>query len=61
LHGYGGTFAHYSKIFNQLSQKFYIVAIDLPGMGSSSKEHINISNYEETRSFFTGTIEAWRI
>ena len=35
---------------------FHVYAIDLPGMGFSSKSDINISDRENTLNFFMGTI-----
>jgi pimeloyl-ACP methyl ester carboxylesterase len=60
LHGYGGTHAHYCKMYKKMVEQFYILAIDLPGMGYSSKDNIKITNFEDSLEYFLLTIDAWR-
>ena len=45
-------------MYKKLLSAFHIISIDLPGMGLSSKENINISNKEQAMDFLSGTIIA---
>ena len=45
LHGYLSCGATFYKLFNEVSKKYNIYALDLPGMGLSSRE-----KFEESRS-----------
>lgn len=57
FHGYGSSYIQYCKIFNDLAKEYRIYAIDLPGMGFSSKEGIKLSTYENSLDFFMSTLE----
>lgn len=61
IHGYGGSYMHYCNMLKALMQEFHqVYAIDLPGMGFSSKENINIKTPKHAIDFFINTIEEWR-
>lgn len=61
VHGFGGSGSLYYKVMAGLAQNFYLVIIDLVGMGSSSRPEWTCQNGEEADAFFMSHIEKWRI
>jgi len=61
IHGYGSGAIFYFKLLSQLKQRFHVYAIDLFGMGSSSRPLIKDSGFENVISFFVDTLEHWRV
>ena len=61
VHGYGGSGSLYYKVLNGLSQKFYVIVIDLIGMGSSSRVEWGNNTPEQADEFFMNVFENWRI
>jgi pimeloyl-ACP methyl ester carboxylesterase len=51
------------KIMAQLAKNFHVYALDLYGMGLSSRPDFNYkrNQFEETVQFFCDAIEDWRI
>jgi len=47
-------------MIKELSQTFHIYALDLPGMGLSSRPDFNYETTEEAINFFVESIEHWR-
>lgn len=41
VHGFGGSGALYYRVINGLAANFYLIIVDLPGMGSSSRQRIH--------------------
>ena len=56
LHGYLGASIIFFKMFKVLMEHFYIVAIDLPGFGSSSRSKKHPSNTEDWISYFLSSV-----
>ncbi|KAM3141147.1 hypothetical protein pb186bvf_006752 [Paramecium bursaria] len=56
FHGYAASEAQYFKMYKKLLKAFYVISIDLPGMGQSSKENISLNNRDEAINFLSGTI-----
>jgi len=50
----------YYKMLKKLSETYQVYAIDLIGMGLSSRPNFICTTTEETVALFTGTIEKWR-
>lgn len=61
VHGFGGSGALYYKVLKGLAENFYLIVIDLPGMGSSSRPTWRCSDGSEADAFFMDAIERWRI
>ena len=62
VHGFGGSGALYYKVMKGLAENFYVIVIDLVGMGSSSRPAWQmIQNGEEADEYFMNAIEQWRI
>ncbi|KRX10555.1 hypothetical protein PPERSA_05375 [Pseudocohnilembus persalinus] len=60
LHGFLASSMLYSKCFSKLSEKYDIYAIDLLGMGLSSRPDFEISSVQECIAFFVDSIELLR-
>ena len=63
-HGYGGSGVLFYKIMKPLAEKFYLILIDVVGMGGSSrpkdfKEHK--FSVAESIQYFNDYFEKWRI
>lgn len=52
IHGLGSYLPAWNKNFNELSQKYHCIAVDLPGYGKSSK-----GNYDYSMTYFAGIIK----
>ena len=61
VHGFGGSGAMYYRVIKGLAENFYLIIIDLPGMGSSSRPTWTARNGIEADQFFMSAIETWRI
>ena len=61
LHGYGGTSLTFSRLFQSLSTRYQIHALDIFGMGLSScgNWHDKMTR-EEVVSYYIDALEAWR-
>ena len=59
IHGYGGMGCIYYKLIKELSKKFYIIIIDLPGMSFNYRDK-NVEKYkthDEWLNYFLGNID----
>lgn len=62
LHGYGGFALTYVRLFEKLSLKYRVHALDFLGMGLSHRREFKKDwNHEEAINYFVDAIEAWRI
>ena len=61
VHGFGGSGSLYYKVMKGLSENFYLIIIDLLGMGSSSRPACSFRNGGEADQLFISAIEIWRI
>ena len=64
MHGYGGSGALFFKCLKKLCEKFFVILIDIIGMGGSSRP----DNYpaktitpEESIDYFVNYLENWRV
>ena len=60
LHGYGGTNAVYSNQLKDLSQRYKVFAIDLMGMGLSSRPAMKSTEPKDYLELFLRSLEEWR-
>lgn len=60
-HGFGGSGCLYYRVMKGLAQKFYLIIIDLVGMGSSSRPTWSCRNGDEADDYFMRAIEKWRV
>lgn len=60
LHGYCGASMIFYKILKDLSQRFYIIMIDLLGMGRSSRPNFTHTKLSDCENFFTSCLEEFR-
>lgn len=60
LHGYCGASMIFYKILKKLSERFYIIMIDLLGMGRSSRPSFGYSRQSQCENFFTTCLEEFR-
>jgi len=64
IHGFASSGPFYFKIIKSLCKEFYVIFVDLPGMGSSSIvddfEKDKISPKEVTE-YFVEYLEKWRV
>ncbi len=61
VHGFGGSGSLYYKVMKGLAENFYLIVIDMIGMGSSSRPEWQCNNGAEADNFFVEHIEKWRI
>ena len=61
VHGFGGSGSLYYKVMKGLAQNFYLIIIDLVGMGSSTRPTWECTNGAEADAYFMSAIEKWRI
>jgi len=57
IHGMAASSICYYGAFNLLSKHFRIIAIDIPGMGCSSRNDINFKNHYDTEKYFIDRIK----
>ena len=60
VHGYGGSGVLLYRIFKDLSQHFNLIAIDLLGMGSSSRPAFTCETGDEADAYCMKFLESWR-
>lgn len=60
IHGYGGSLVLWFSVIKDLSKKFRLYLIDIPGMGASSRVPFTGTTKKETDDFFTDLLEDWR-
>lgn len=60
VHGYGGSGVLLYRIFKDLSQHFNLIAIDLLGMGSSSRPPFLCETGDEADAYCINFLENWR-
>ena len=60
IHGYGGSGALLYRLFPGLINDFYVFAIDVIGMGSSSRPDFNCRDGQEADLYMLGYLEKWR-
>ena len=63
VHGYGGSGTLFYKTFSTLCQYFYLIVIDVIGMGASSRpENIDKTfTPEQCRDYLCDYLEKWRL
>lgn len=64
VHGYGSTGSLFFKLFSTLSTYFYVIVIDVLGVGVSSRENDYDKDRltaEESTLYFVEKLEKWRI
>jgi len=57
LHGYCGASMIFYKILKRLSEKYYIIMVDLLGMGRSSRPHFSFTKLNDCENFFVACLE----
>lgn len=60
IHGFVGSGLLYYPLFEYLNGRYHVYAIDLLGMGSSSRPYFLANTTREATLFFTESIEQWR-
>lgn len=60
IHGYGGSGMIFFRIFKHLADNYHVYAIDLLGMGRSSRPRFLPRSKDEADNFFVQSIEKWR-
>ena len=60
IHGYAASSIMFFKTFNLLEKDYHVIALDLPGMGCSSRPHFRANNRQDAEEFFIQSIEKWR-
>jgi pimeloyl-ACP methyl ester carboxylesterase len=61
VHGYGSSGALSYKLWQYLEPEFHIFAVDLIGMGSSSRPPFECRNGQEADDYMCEFFEAWRV
>jgi pimeloyl-ACP methyl ester carboxylesterase len=61
IHGYGGSGALLYRLFPELINDFHVFAIDIIGMGSSSRPDFNCKDGTESDLYMLGFLERWRV
>ena len=61
VHGFGGAGALYYKVMKGLAENFYVIVIDLVGMGSSTRISWDCENGDQADEYFMSAIEKWRV
>lgn len=57
LHGYCGASMIFYKILKRLSEKYYIIMVDLLGMGRSSRPQFEFTKLKDCENFFITCLE----
>jgi len=60
LHGFAASSLSYYKMLAPLCEKYEVFALDLPGMGLSSKPEWKFEGPEPVIDFFVASVEEWR-
>lgn len=60
IHGYAGSALTFYPMFKYLKGKYHVIAIDLLGMGCSSRPEFLASSTTEAGLFFVESLELWR-
>ena len=61
VHGFGGSGTLFYKVMKGLAQNFYLIIIDLIGMGSSSRPYWEGKTAMYADAYFMVAIETWRV
>ena len=61
IHGYGGSAIMFWKIFKPLAANFRVLALDILGMGGSSRPSFKIKDPDEADNYLVEWLEAWRL
>lgn len=61
VHGYGGSGVLMYRLFKDLSRVFRVIAIDILGMGSSSRPPFTCETGEEADMYCMEFMEKWRV
>jgi abhydrolase domain-containing protein 5 len=61
VHGFMASSLHYIKMLKHFNEDFNVYAIDIIGMGFSSRPQINFQDSKNLINFFVDFIEAFRI
>lgn len=57
VHGYGGSGVMFWKIIKALTDQFYLIIIDILGMGGSSRPEVKINDLVEADEFLVNWLE----
>jgi cardiolipin-specific phospholipase len=60
IHGYLGSGVIFFRILKQLTDHFFVITLDLLGMGRSSRPEWKAETLEEAEDFFVNSIEEFR-
>ncbi|CAI2369950.1 unnamed protein product [Moneuplotes crassus] len=60
IHGFGGSALIFFKLFKRLSENYHVYAIDLLGMGRSSRPKFLARTKTEAEDYYICSIEMWR-
>lgn len=60
IHGYGSGAIFFFKLMAELKDRFHIYAVDLHGMGSSSRPKIKELDFNGVGEFLLEPLEVWR-
>ena len=60
VHGFGGCGLIFFRLFKELKEKYHVIALDLLGMGRSSRPELLARTKDETEDFYIQSIEKWR-
>mmetsp|Transcript_18153 Transcript_18153/g.16060 ORF Transcript_18153/g.16060 Transcript_18153/m.16060 type:complete len:147 (+) Transcript_18153:358-798(+) len=60
IHGLGGSAMIFFKLFKHFSEKYHVIAIDLLGMGRSSRPKFLARTKDEAEQYFCQSLEKWR-
>ena len=64
VHGYGSTGSLFFKLFRTLSEHFYVIVIDVLGVGVSSRDNDYDQDRltaEDSTQYFVDKLEKWRV
>ena len=61
VHGFGGSGSLYYKNMKNLAKNFYVISLDMIGMGSSARPDWECSDGAEADAYLIAAIEKWRI
>lgn len=60
IHGFGGSGMIFFRLFKRLKEDYHVFAIDLLGMGCSSRPKFLARTKEEAEWFYIQSLEKWR-